>query len=126
MRKLLFYLLGLIIVFSPALASASSVDCYCVLYLREVLGVDIHGDASAQVPNTSMREVMPGDIILFRYGNAWHVAIVVRIVGDQFTATKLVVQEANFHACQEDVREVAIDDSHIVGVIRPISTGRAF
>jgi len=96
--------------------SEDSVLCYCVKYLRHIHGVPIYGDADKQRGNISMNEAAPGDVVLLKYGDISHAALLKekRVDG-------LVVQEANFKECQETTRIIPYDD-HIKGFQRPLGS----
>lgn len=96
----------------------ASTQCECVLYLRQVLGVNIHGNANTIVANLPSMYVLPGDVLLFHYEYVDHVALITAIhtVNGQ---TVYDVSESNFHHCTPDTRAVYADDPAIRGVYRP-------
>lgn len=116
-----FILLGSVsYVFIPVSAYASTTTCQCVLYLRTVLGVDIHGNANTIKANIPFEYVVPGDVLLFHYDYVDHVALITAIhtVNGQ---TVFDVSESNFHHCKPGSRAVYASDSSIRGVFRPQS-----
>lgn len=102
----------------PTFSYALPVECYCVLYLREVMGVDIHGDADRQVANIPRTDVDSGDVVLLKYSNAYHVALVTKALttGGEIWVS---VTEANYHECAVDTRVIPLSDMHIRGIYRP-------
>lgn len=110
-------LLGLfLLVLLPSVSSAQSVQCSCVVGLRELWGINIHGDASKIVPNLfpgyQGQIVGVGDVILFDYNGVGHVALIMKV-----TRTGFMVVEYNFKRCQQTIREVQYTDSAIRGYL---------
>lgn len=101
--------------------NADSVSCYCVLYLREVLGVDIHGNANTIRGNVPMNQIKEGDVLLFSYDKADHVAEVLDVI--QANAERpqvyVTIRESNFHRCVPDTRTISLNDPNIRGLFRP-------
>lgn len=95
-------------------AGAFSVECYCVTYLREVLGVNINGHAYTIEGNIFSPEV--GDVILFSYETDDHAALITAKL-----KTGYWVKEANFHTCQAGERFVSFDDPFIRGFYRDLN-----
>lgn len=88
--------------------------CSCVLFLRERLGVDIHGDAGTIIPNIPLAEASVGDVILLDYDGTGHAALITKVTGKGF-----IVHEANYKHCQEGNREVDVTRESIRGFYRP-------
>lgn len=106
----------------PTAVYAESSQCYCVLWLRTVMGVDIRGDADTQSPDIQVRQVQKGDVALFNYGGTYHAALVVDTMdGDRFR-----VVEANWKHCQVTDRVVSLYDGALRGFMRPqaVHTGK--
>ena len=80
-------------------------NCYCVTYLREVLGINIRGDAKNIIANID--EPMVGAVVLFDYGHA--AKIKYRLLD------RLIIQESNFEKCTPTERMVMLDDPTIRG-----------
>ena len=95
-------------------AVAERVECLCVAYLRERLGVPIHGDADTLTPNTPLPDITIGTVVLFDYGNIQHAAVIISMHRDELT-----VAEANFKKCEEGIRTVKYSDPSIRGFFRP-------
>ncbi len=100
---------------------ADSVNCECVLYLRTVLGVNIHGNADTILPNIPKQYVEAGDVVLFHYAKEDHVALIVDVIQAQPSRPEIYVtiQESNFHTCTPDTRTISLDDLTIRGLYRP-------
>lgn len=97
---------------------APSVLCECVLYLRESLGVNIHGDAWTIQPNQPTKFARVGDVVLLDY-NESHVALITGISEPEEDKIYLTIDESNFHHCKADTRVIALSDDHIRGIYRP-------
>lgn len=83
------------------------------------MNVDIHGDASKQIANIPKEDVDSGDVVLLRYSNADHVALVTKALttgGDIWIS----ITESNYHACAVDTRTIPLSDHHIRGIYRPV------
>lgn len=103
-------------------AAAASVNCSCVLFLREVLGVDIHGNADTINANEPINQIEPGDVLLFSYAKEDHVAVITDVIQAHYPSRPEVyvtIQEANFHHCKEDTRTIPLSDAAIRGLYRP-------
>lgn len=109
----------------PTFAFAQSVECQCVLYLREIMGVNIHGNADTINPNVPDNYVNTGDVILFDYPHGYHVAAVQKVWMTGET-TYIQIAESNFHTCTPDVRTILMTDPAVRGVFRPLSTAGQF
>lgn len=103
---------------APSLSYALPDTCYCVLYLRQELGVNIHGNANIQMPNVPTKFARVGDVVLLDY-DVSHVALITKVSEPTEDMIFLTIQEANFHRCQADSRTVALSDEHIRGIYRP-------
>ena len=95
-----------------------------MFYLRIVEGVNIRGDARVQVPNTQQVNADVGDVVILRYGNVYHAALLVGAVGEKDIGTaivpeQLIIHEANFERCRTTTRWIPWDDPHILGILRP-------
>lgn len=104
-------------VFLPTQTYAQSVECSCVLALRVLEGVDIHGDAWTIRPNIQRSKVEPGDVVLFSYG---HAALIQDVTLSQDGRIDIALLEYNFHSCQKDYRRISLYDSSIKGFYRPL------
>jgi len=89
------------------------VKCYCVTWLRQIIGVNIKGDADTIIPNVDRKDVWHGDIILFKYSNAYHAAQIKEMRPDGY-----LVQEANKERCKVTERLILYEDSAIRGFYR--------
>jgi hypothetical protein len=89
-------------------------ECQCVRFLRERLGVNIRGDAHTIAPNTPLGDIGIGTVILFDYGDISHAALIIGLNRDIAT-----IHEANWRHCTETVREVSIYDPSVRGFFRP-------
>lgn len=121
---------ALVALFFLALPSVSfALPTYsCVLYLREVRGIEVYGDAINLQPNLPSENLDVGDVLVLRYGKVGHVAEIIGYEGEQkltvngrtvLVPETLTILEANFKAGQVTVRTLAWDDTHIKGVYRP-------
>lgn len=126
MRKLLSLVLALA-VFLPAyvlipvdFVHASTTTCECVLFLRQVLGVDIHGNADTIDANTPINQIKEGDVLLFSYEKVDHVALVVDVIQARPERPEIYVtiEESNFHHCKQDTRTIPLSDPAIRGLYR--------
>lgn len=113
-------------VFIPIDVYAASDVCYCVLYLRQELGVDIRGNANTIRANISQAYIEPGDVVLFHYPGVDHVALITDVIQQvlpQRPGIYITIQESNFHHCTPDSRTIPLDDPAIRGIFRaPLST----
>lgn len=101
---------------------ASSAQCECVRWIREVKGVNIHGDAYTIKPNISLDAVKEGDVVLFDIGKADHAAYVLEAMVERIEGVEhpvaLLIQEANYQRCKVTTRLIAIDNPTIKGIYR--------
>lgn len=102
----------------PSFSYALPTDCYCVLWLRQVKGVDVHGDAWTIQPNQPTKFARVGDVLLMDY-DVGHAALITSISEPSEDKIYLTITEANFHRCSVDTRVVALSDDHIRGIYRP-------
>ena len=98
----------------PTPVVASSVKCRCVQWLREAQRINIKGDADTIKPNTTLEDIYPGVVILFRYDGISHAALITSLHRDEAT-----IIEANFRPCQVGKRTVKLTDPAIVGFFTP-------
>lgn len=110
-------------------ALAAPVQCECVRYLREVVGIDVRGDAWTIVPNVRRENLVEGDVLLFDYGGKGkdHAAVIVSFEGEvdlgYATAPEFIyIFETNYKKCTPGYRKVRWDDPSIKGGLRPLST----
>lgn len=104
-------------------ASAASIQCECILWLRQVQGVNVHGDAWTIQPNAPLAQASLGDVLLLSY-NEEHGA---EIVGFDDWVTEngvmrpqtILIVEANFKRCQVTNRRIAWNDPAIRGLYHP-------
>lgn len=87
--------------------------CQCVLYLRLRHSVPIYGNADTLKPNIPLSQATVGDVLLLDYHGLAHAALITG-----FGAKGPIVFEANYHACQESVREVDLSREQLRGVVR--------
>ena len=108
----------------PASVFALPVECYCVLFLRERMGVNIRGDAWTLYPNTERRFARAGDVILFDYGGVGkdHAALITGFLEPKEGDIYVKIVESNFKRCKVTTRTVSIYDPTVKGVLR-LSTG---
>jgi len=85
-----------------------SAECECVRYIREVLGVNIKGDAHTIKSNTDIP--IKGGVVLLNYDGIAHVAYVKEVLLDRF-----IIQESNFKKCTPTERVIKKNDVHITG-----------
>lgn len=114
----------------PSLASAAPVQCECVRYLREIMGVQIKGDAWTIKPNIPSVELKEGDVLLFDYGgkDKDHAGVILSFIlkhigGGVYIRKSIVIAETNYHKCEEGTRVVDWDDPAIKGGYRYPHTG---
>lgn len=93
---------------------AEKVECLCVAYLRERLGVPIKGDANTLIPNIPLGDIVIGSVVLFQYENVSHAAMIIGLDRDEMT-----VQEANWRHCKETIRTLKTTDKSVKGFYRP-------
>lgn len=72
----------------------------CIEWLREMLGVNVHGDADKIKPNTG--KIERGVVILFTYG---HGALITRVKDSLVT-----FHEFNFYGQWDDYRTIDLGD----------------
>lgn len=101
-----------------AKAVPKAVLCQCVLYLRQVLGVDVHGNAWDIAPNVATELARVGDVLLMDY-DVGHAALITHITEPEANKIYLTIAESNFHHCTPGTRVVALSDYHIRGIYRP-------
>ena len=69
---------------TPSISSKKAdfpqVECFCVKWLRERMGVPIKGNADQLIPNTPLGDITIGTVILFDYGNISHAALIIGFV----------------------------------------------
>lgn len=94
--------------------SNTGVKCSCVQYLREVLGVEIHGDAKTQQPNITFRELQYGDVVILNYSGTWHVGMFV-----ETTNEGILIKDSNYTPCTPRTRLIPFNDEALVGFQRP-------
>lgn len=103
------------------------VECYCVMYLRERLGVEIRGDAWKQIPNKTIMEAAEGDVLLTSEGGG-HAALIVGFEGEQdlgyaIAPQYILVQEANYTRCKAGMRRIPWGSPAIRGVLTTQQAG---
>jgi len=96
---------------SESLPPPDSPLWFCVRYLREVLGVNIKGDAKDIIPNSPPTK---GSVALFRFKNSYHASLIVELFPGGF-----LVKEANFIPGTAGERFVYYDDPTIRGFYFP-------
>jgi hypothetical protein len=97
-------------------AIADTTPCFCVLWLREKRGLDIHGDAGTIEANVKLADLTIGDVLLLSYAGIEHAAEVI----DYSAAGNPVVIEANYKHCQVTAREIDLSRETVRGVYRPV------
>jgi len=98
----------------PVIEEIDSVYCYCVAYLREILGVNVQGDADQLTPNLPLFLADSGDIALLDYNGVIHASLIVEKL-----ATGLLVRESNFKYCEPTERIIPYS-APFVGFYRPL------
>ncbi len=98
----------------PKKALSSDLECFCVKWLREKMGVPIKGDADTLIPNTPLGDITIGTVVLFDYGNISHAAIIIGLHRDEMT-----VHESNWRHCRETVRTLKLTDPSVMGFYKP-------
>lgn len=106
------------VIIPAKVAVSHEVLCQCVLYLRESLGVSIHGNSWDIMPNTPTKFARVGDVVLLSY-NEEHVALITKVSEPTEDKIYLTLDESNFHHCEADTRTIALSDDHIRGIYRP-------
>jgi len=86
----------------------TDVKCFCVTYLREVLGVNIRGDAHT-IPANS-KPIKGGVVLLNTSDGSGHAALIV-----DFTPEGYRVKESNWKKCQPGTRVIPYNDPLIRG-----------
>ncbi len=82
--------------------------CSCVKFARSLIPSLPRGDAKDLVPNSFEPRV--GEVVKIKYGNDYHVAVVVGLVGDIMS-----MHDFNFKPCKETLRDMSIYDPRIIG-----------
>jgi len=88
-----------------------SVYCECVRYMREVLGVNIKGDAGTHEPNITFLDLQYGDVVIMQY-DVPHEGMYVSQNNDG-----ILIKESNFRKCKESTRRISFNEA--VGFYRP-------
>src|SRR3990167_1158472 len=122
--KLKAILLGLVFLVAPLQVFALPDSCYCVLWLRNQMGVNIKGDAVTLYPNISTWNVDVGDVLLLQYGRVSHAALVIGFEWEEGrqTPTHYWIVEANWKRCQVTSRKIEWESSEVRGIYSPQST----
>ena len=89
----------------------------CVTYLRLKWGIPIRGDALFAIPNITLVEARPGDVVVFLYGRGADKSHVARL--DKITHQGIWVHEYNRIPFTEDYRLVDFNDKALLGFYRP-------
>lgn len=117
-RALATLLVGVALVL-PSVTNAAPVQCECVRYLREVMGVQIKGDAWTIRPNAETRFARAGDVLLTNEGPG-HAALITGffepVEGDIWAK----VTETNFSRCKPTTRMIRLSDKEVRGLYRPV------
>lgn len=109
----------------PASVFALEPRCACVLWLRTQFGVQIYGDANRQVPNIPFNHMDKGDVLLMRFGNIAHAALIVGFEEEvewrgMISPRYIWITDTNaVKKCTPSTRRIQIDDERITGVYRP-------
>lgn len=126
-RTILGFFISLFVFFPayvliPIDVYASSDVCYCVLYLRQELGVDIRGNANTIKANIPVNQIKEGDVVLFSYEKVDHVALISDIIQATYPSRPeiyITIEESNFHHCKKSTRTIPLNDPAIRGIYRP-------
>lgn len=127
--KLPLYIIVIALLSYPSAAWAETPNpCWCVQWIRATFDVDIHGDARTLIPNTPLKNIDHGDVLLLRYGRTSHAVYTLGFEGTRrfssYTAPAfIIIADANFRRCKSGIRRIAIDDARIEGVLRPKERG---
>lgn len=107
---------------APQMVWAAPVECFCVLYLRTRLHVEVRGDAWTIMPNADIKYARAGDVLLFDYGGYGedHVALITGFY--QGSDLWVNIAESNFYSCKPSTRTVRLNDPSVRGIYRPLST----
>lgn len=121
MKYLVTLLVALLL---PLWSFAAPVQCECVRYLREVLQVNVKGDAWTLRGNTDVRFARAGDVLLTDEGPG-HAALITGFFEPTEGDLWVKIAETNFKRCTPGVRTIRLLDPSVRGVYRPtsISTG---
>ena len=119
MKLIASALLG--VLFLPFFTYALPNTCFCVLFLREEMGVNIRGDAVQQISNISKWNVDVGDVLLLQYGKVSHAALILGFEWEEGRQTpkSFKIIEANKVRCKVTIRDIAWSDEHIRGIYNP-------
>jgi len=81
-----------------------------------------------QQANTPFINMDVGDVLLMRYDRVYHVALIVGFSGEKveyqgaIARRNIIIQEWNYIPCKGGSRIISLDDEHIWGVLRSLST----
>lgn len=110
----------------PTVAFALPVECMCVAALHQLAGVNIRGDADTLSPNTPFENLEAGDVLLMRYGNVYHAALIISYSGAVALPSEgivvpktITIEEWNYVHCKHTIRTLAFNDEHIRGIYTP-------
>ena len=104
----------------PTQTWAAPVQCECIRYLREVLAVNVRGDAWTVPVNADVNFARVGDVLLF-HGRIGHGALITGFI-EQHGRLYARIAESNYVSCTPGVRVVPLDDPTVRGIYRPLST----
>ena len=104
----------------PTFSFALDARCFCVLWLREVRGIDIRGDAWTLKPSKPLKMATEGDVLLTTEGPG-HAAEIIGFeglirVGDFTHPAFIRVIEANYSRCKVGTRLIPWNSPEIKGI----------
>lgn len=91
--------------------AGSDTECNCYAFVEAFLGLDLPRMVTLS-PNVATPE--PGDVAIFQYPSAKHVAIVRSVASSTFQ-----ILESNFRRCQIGERSLPFNYPRLVGFYRP-------
>lgn len=123
MRSLAVFLVALLL--APTVSFAAPIQCECVRYLREVLQVNVKGDAWTLRGNTDIRFARAGDVLLTDEGPG-HAALITGFFEPTEGDLWVKIAETNFKKCTPGIRTIRLLDPSVRGVYRPSSYPQGF
>lgn len=109
---------------------ASALECYCVKFLRDNLGVQIKGDAWTITPNKDTTFMSAGDVLL-TYEGQGHASLITGFEGETYRdgmevpAFIRVVEKWPSERCLVRTRLIPWGDPKIRGVFHPTTLSTA-
>lgn len=90
--------------------------CSCVVYVREIKGIDFQGDAYTAQPNY-FGVPFVGDLAIFHYPDISHLAFVEEV----YINGNFKVSEWNYLPGQATTRIIMADDEFLIGFIHQVN-----